>query len=245
MSKNFELLQRVAKSDYFCLPGDPAQLSQKPACPIPFRKDPTDAEIAKLVQRLFSPSDGDSSPKAVSFSGIARDDRSSWICAWAGEALAEQTDACVCIVDANLWSPQSHIHSAGANSIGLAEALASRAPIRKFARPLRPMNLWLMPAGLAKPGLYFPMKRCRERFNELREEFGYLLISAPSLDREMEATLIGQLADGVVLIVEANHSRRETVRRAKEQLECARVRLLGAVLDQRTFPIPEKLYRRL
>jgi Mrp family chromosome partitioning ATPase len=45
--------------------------------------------------------------------------------------------------------------------------------------------------------------------------------------------------------VEANHSRRDTVRHAKEQLEGAQVRLLGAVLDQRTFPIPEKLYRRL
>jgi Mrp family chromosome partitioning ATPase len=48
-----------------------------------------------------------------------------------------------------------------------------------------------------------------------------------------------------VLIVEANRSRRETVRRAKGQLETAHVRILGAVLDQRTFPIPEKLYRWL
>lgn len=245
MSKNFELLQRIAKNDYFCLPGDPTQLSQKPACPIPFKKDPPDAEIAKLVQRLFSQSCGDSSPRAVSFSGITRDDRSSWICARAGQALAEQTNSSVCIVDANLWSPQLHVHLASANPIGLAEALTSRGPIRKFARPLRPMNLWLMPAGLVKPGIYFPMERYRERFTELREEFGYVLISAPSIVRETEATLIGQLADGVVLIVEANHSRRETVRRAKEQLESAQVRLLGAVLDRRTFPIPEKLYRRL
>jgi Mrp family chromosome partitioning ATPase len=48
-----------------------------------------------------------------------------------------------------------------------------------------------------------------------------------------------------VLIVEANRTRRETVRRLKEQLEAAQVRILGAVLDQRTFPIPEKLYRKL
>jgi Mrp family chromosome partitioning ATPase len=47
------------------------------------------------------------------------------------------------------------------------------------------------------------------------------------------------------LVVEANHNRRDTVRRAKEQMESAQVRLLGAVLDQRTFPIPEGLYRRL
>ena len=85
----------------------------------------------------------------------------------------------------------------------------------------------------------------RQRFAELRESFDYVLVSAPPVNRETEATRIGQLSDGVVLIVEANHTRRETVRRAKERLESAQVRILGAVLDQRTFPIPEGLYRRL
>jgi Mrp family chromosome partitioning ATPase len=103
----------------------------------------------------------------------------------------------------------------------------------------------LIPAGLVKPGFYPPIERYRERFNELRQVFDYILISAPALQGEADATRIAQLTDGVVLIVEANRSRREAVRRAKEQLESAKVRLIGAVLDQRTFPIPEKLYRRL
>ena len=74
------------------------------------------------------------------------------------------------------------------------------------------------------------MERCRARFAELRDEFNYILISAPPLTRETEATLMGQLADGIVLIVEANQTRRESVRRAKERLESAQVQLLGAVL---------------
>ena len=88
-------------------------------------------------------------------------------------------------------------------------------------------------------------ERVRERFAELREAFDFILISAPAFSQETEATLLGQQADGVVLIVEAHHSRRETVRRIKEQLESSHVRLLGAVLDQRTLPIPECLYKRL
>ena len=111
--------------------------------------------------------------------------------------------------------------------------------------PLSCGNLWLISSGLVKPDRYTPMEHYRERFAEMRETFSYILVSAPALSREAEATFIGQLADGVVLIVEANQSRRETVRRAKEQLESAQVRLLGAVLDQRTFPIPDGLYRRL
>ena len=89
------------------------------------------------------------------------------------------------------------------------------------------------------------MSRYRVRFAELREEFDHILVSAPALARESEATLMGQLADGVVLIVRANQSRRDSIRQAKEQLEAAKVHVLGAVLDQRTFPIPERIYRWL
>jgi Mrp family chromosome partitioning ATPase len=245
MSKNFELLQRVTKEDFFKLSDVSVAAPQKAHPAIPFKKVPPDTEITKLVQRLFSQAGKSSGPKVVSFSGIARDDRSSWICARAGEALAEQSEASVCIVEANLWSPQLHVHLGAANQIGLAEALTTNGPIRNFAFLVGGKNLWLIPSGLVKPGSYPPMERFQERFAELREAFDYILLSAPALSRETEATLIAQLADGVVLIVEAHHSRRETVRRAKEQLESARVRLLGAVLDQRTFPIPEKLYRRL
>jgi Mrp family chromosome partitioning ATPase len=245
MSKNFELLRRVAKDDFFNLPVELAPVLVKAPPAIPFKKEPPDAEITKLVQRLFSQTEKGSSPKVVSFSGIARDDRSSWICAQAGEALAQQAGTSVCVVEANLTSPQLHVHLSAANSIGMVEALTTEGHVRDFAIPLRGESLWLIPSGVVTPGFQPSMDRYRERVAELREEFDYTLISAPALSRETEATVIGQLADGIVLIVEANHSRRETVRRVKEQLESAHVQLLGAVLDQRTFPIPQKLYRRL
>lgn len=245
MSKNFELLQRVAKDDFFNLPQEPAPPPKNAFTSIPPKRVPPDTEITKLVQRLFSPGAKDSAPKVVSFSGIERDDRSSWICARAGEALADLGDASVCIVDANFWSPQLHIHLAVSNQNGLGEALTTEGPIRKFAISLRGENCWLIPSGFVKPDFYPSRERVRDRFAELREAFDCILISAPALDCENEAAFLGQLADGVVLIVEANQSRRETVRRAKDQLEAQHVHLLGAVLDQRTFPIPENLYRRL
>ena len=260
MSKNFELLQRVAKNEYFSVPEEPVPVPPKaPALVsvkkepadleipklVPPKKEPPDPEITKLVQRLFLQAGKESGPKVVSFSGIARDDRSSWICARAGEILAEQADTSVCMVEANFWSPQLHIHSSAANRIGFAEALTTKGPIQNFAVQLGAQNLWLVPSGQVKPGFYPSMERFRDRFAELRELFDYILVSAPALSRETEATFMGQLADGVVLVVEANQNRRETVRRAKEQLESAKVQLIGAVLDQRTFPIPDKIYQRL
>jgi receptor protein-tyrosine kinase len=246
MSKNFELLQRMAKNNFSRMAGEIVSSPlNKPPAELPFKRHAPDVEIVKLVQRLFGSDSKGAGPRAVSFSGIERDDRSSWICARAGDVLADQVDGSVCVVETSLLSSRSHMHASPEIQQGLAEALVSKAPIRSFAVPVSGGNLWVIPAGMGRPGLHSSTDRYRERFAELREAFDYILISAPPLVRETEATFIGQLVDGVVLIVEANQTRRDTLRRSKEQLEGAQVRLLGAVLDQRTFPIPEKIYRRL
>jgi Mrp family chromosome partitioning ATPase len=245
MSKNFELLQRVAKDQFFSVPDEPVPPAQEAPEGAFLQQNPPDTEITKLVQRLFTQPSKGSGPKVVSFSGITRDDRSSWICARAGEALAARVGTSVCIVDTDLTSPQLHIHLSVENRVGLADALNTDDPIRSFAMPLYDDNFWLISAGLAKPGPRSPVERYRRRFTELREEFDYILLSAPALSRDTEATFVGQLSDGVVLIVEANQTRRESVRQAKELLETAHIQLLGGVLDQRTFPIPEFIYRKV
>jgi Mrp family chromosome partitioning ATPase len=148
-------------------------------------------------------------------------------------------------VDANFESPRLHDHFSVSNLNGLADALTTEGSIREFATPVSVGNLWVIPSGSVKRQLSGQVDRCRMRFAELREEFKYVLVSAPPLTREGEATLVGQLGDGIVLIVEANRTRRDAVRQAKARLEHAHVNVLGGVLDQRTFPIPEYLYRRL
>jgi polysaccharide biosynthesis transport protein len=242
MSKNFELLQEMAKEDLLT----PASVSlPRPKAMSPAPTGLANEEITKLVHRLFLNGGQTDTPRVVSFSGIARADRSSWICACAAESLASQADNSVCLVDANFWLPRLHTYFGADNRRGLADALFAEGLIRSFATPLSTRNLWLMPSGSAKGDLYTHVERCRARFAELREEFNYILISAPPLTRETEATLVGHVADGVVLIVEANQTRRESVRQAKERLKTSQIQLLGAVLDQRTFPIPEFLYRKL
>jgi Mrp family chromosome partitioning ATPase len=46
-------------------------------------------------------------------------------------------------------------------------------------------------------------------------------------------------------VVDSHSTRREPARIAKEGFEAARIPVLGAVLNKRTFPIPEPLYRKL
>jgi Mrp family chromosome partitioning ATPase len=87
--------------------------------------------------------------------------------------------------------------------------------------------------------------RMRLLLPELRREFDYVLIDAPPLRGGDDTLMLGRNAEGVVLVLRANSSRRETARKAVQDLEAAQIRVLGAVLNHRTFPVPESIYKKL
>lgn len=203
-------------------------------------------EAIKLVQRVFL-LPGSDAPRMVLFCGVGRGDGSSWVCLRASETLASQVKASVCVVDANLHAPFLHEYFRSNNSKGLAEAVLGSGPIRNYAQLLNGSNLWVITCGsrIADPHTLLTSDRLQPRLAELRAVFDYVLIDAPPVNLYADATLLGRLADGVVLVVQANSTHREVARKAKESLESAKLRVLGAVLNKRTFPIPESWYRKL
>jgi capsular exopolysaccharide synthesis family protein len=204
----------------------------------------TREERIKLVQRVFLLPGADA-PQVVVFSGVEAGDGSSSICAHVGETLASQVQGAVCVVDANLRTPSIHRYFRMDNIGGLTDAMAQSQPVRDFAQQLPGGRLWILTSGSqsSDPGGVLTSERFRSLLNELRAEFDFVVIDAPSVNLYADATVLGKLADGVVLVVQANSTRREAAKKAKESLASANVRLLGAVLNKRTFPIPQALYR--
>lgn len=62
---------------------------------------------------------------------------------------------------------------------------------------------------------------------------------------DSETAIMGRLKDGVALVIEAHRTRRVKAQKAKEILQAANLKVLGTVLSERTFPIPEAIYRNL
>jgi hypothetical protein len=79
----------------------------------------------------------------------------------------------------------------------------------------------------------------------LRWNFDYVLIDCPSLKVSADATMLAPLVDGVSAIVEAGRTRRDQIHRTRGVLEQAGGSFLGFVLNQRRYPVPDWLYRRL
>jgi len=180
----------------------------------------------------------------VIFAGVEHGSGCSWVCARAADMLASHVDGLVCLVEADLRSPSLHRHLEIETSVSIANEEFLSAPVRQTAsRPGGP-NLWLLACSAPRADAQ-TFERLRSRLPEMRKEFSYILIDAPPINAHVDATLLGGMADGLVMILGANDTRREAAARAKKTLHAAGVPLLGAVLNKRTFPIPEKLYRKL
>jgi succinoglycan biosynthesis transport protein ExoP len=203
-------------------------------------------ETLKLVQRLFLTRE-EVAPKAVLFAPIDISGGCSWLCSVAAKLLAKSVTGSVCLVEGNFRSSSLSESFGGDRDRGLVDSLELGGSIRLFARSIGPDNLWLLSAGARVQDSTFLLnsERLRDRFVELREEFDYLLINAPPLSDFADGMVLGRMVDGVVLVLEADVTRREVAVRVTEGLRNSRIPILGAVLNNRTFPIPAAVYKRL
>jgi hypothetical protein len=81
------------------------------------------------------------------------------------------------------------------------------------------------------------------RLGEIASQFDFAIVSCPPVS---PLTLkLGLACDGLVLVLTANTTRRLAAQQMKLRLEKAGVALLGTVLTERRFPVPEGLYRKL
>jgi Mrp family chromosome partitioning ATPase len=203
-------------------------------------------EVLRLVQRVFL-LQSQEPPHMVVFAGIDHGNGCSRLCVSVAETLAKNIRGSVCLVEANLRSPALPEMFGTTNHHGLTDSLLHDGPIRSFAKPVRGENLWLLSSGelAADSANLLNSERVQARFAELRKEFDFVLIDAPPLTPYSDAIGLGRVADGLVLVLEANSTRRDAAFQVAEDLRAANVRILGAVLNKRTYPIPDSLYRRV
>jgi Mrp family chromosome partitioning ATPase len=197
-------------------------------------------EILGLAQTLFL-AKGAERPHTVVFCGVDRENGSSDICFQLGRVLAEYSGEPVCLLDADTVS-SSLSKLAGIGGPGLAPTSA------RAAYPQIAQELWLADArmsGLAPDGVLGTAQQLKARILDLRRSFEFILIDAPAVTVRSDAAVLGQIADGVVMVIEAHSTRKAVALSTKRAFEGMNVRLFGTVLRNRTFPIPEALYRIL
>jgi hypothetical protein len=189
-------------------------------------------QIRGLVRKVFF-SGSERPVRQIVFSAVEPETDVRSICRRVGEVLAAETSGSVVV--ARGFSKILQDHANRENKDGCKR-------LRQIATQARE-NLWLLPA--TKDGNPATAASLNQHLSEIRREFEFSIVEGRSMGESIEALAMAQFADGIILVLSARHTRRATAHKIKEALEGSRARLMGTVLSDRLFPIPDAIYRRL
>ncbi len=189
-------------------------------------------QIHALVQQLFF-RHGSEPVRHVGFAAVEPSTETATLCLDVAKSMSEEGRYDVGLIDA---------HS---QSIPLQVQLQIPSPNHALTTwPIAP-HLWMVTreSWLPEPHGQRITDQNLSRLRELTSEYDYSILWCAPVS--WLTASIGQACDGLVLVLTANKTRRLVAAQIKIQLNEAQVPLLGTVLADRRFPVPQGLYRSL
>jgi capsular exopolysaccharide synthesis family protein len=150
-----------------------------------------------------------------------------------------ETGRRVLMVDADLRAPRLHglfrmDRKQGLSDIYNRDLPIDRVPLGEYVKDTNIPNLSLLSSGefeLQKLGEMFFSRRIRELFSRLRNEYDFVLVdTAPTLQFS-DARLLGQISDGLILIIRSGKSSRENVQLTVQRITEDGIPIVGTILN--------------
>jgi succinoglycan biosynthesis transport protein ExoP len=138
------------------------------------------------------------------------------------------------VVDADMRRPRMHEALGRSQEPGLSNVLVGEATLADATRATSVPNLTLLAAGHIPPNpvelLCSP--RYVELIAELKRRYDWVVIDAPPVMPVTDAAVVANNSSGVIFVVGAEMTPRQSAAAAVEQLRGANAKFIGAVLNR-------------
>jgi capsular exopolysaccharide synthesis family protein len=173
----------------------------------------------------------DTPPKVVVVTSPGPSDGKSTTCANLGVVLA-QAGKQTLIVDCDMRKPTMHNLFRLRNFAGLVDALVKDLDLSDMSHePLPGLKVVTTGPIPPNPAELLSSRRFTELLNQPREEFDYVLLDVPPVGIVSDPTIAATQGDGVLLVVNAQNTRKGSVREAMRSLEGVGANVLGTVMN--------------
>lgn len=198
------------------------------------------SEFEQLANALLNLNDG-TKGQVVTFASTVRGEGSSFVSYNVARHLSLMLDRKVAWVDANFRSPQKKLQGLGVDFRSLLTNPELFAELRTAG------NLVLVPNGdrPVKAVDLLSSDSYQALLELFQRNFYFTIIDAPPILESAETVHLASPVLGVVVVVESRRLKHEVVRHGLETLSSHKVRVLGTVLNKRTFDLPDFLYKKL
>jgi len=155
----------------------------------------------------------------------------STTCANLGVVLA-QADKKTLVLDCDLRRPVLHKVFGLRNLWGLVNVLAAERKLEEvWHEPLPGLKVVTVGPVPPNPAELLGSQRFAELLEAFREQFDYVLVDAPPVELVSDPAILATQGDGVLLVVDAQKTRKGAVRRSMRSLEAVGANVLGLVMN--------------
>lgn len=147
-------------------------------------------------------------------------------------AMAELPGIEVLVLDADLHHPGLEDYLALPRRQGLTEVLSGVLPLDQAIRQTSVPGVSIVGAGRlpSNPSELIGSDRMRALLNQLRQRYSYVLVDTPEATSISDASLLGAIADGILLVVRLGSTPRHQVEETHNALEALGGNVLGTCL---------------
>lgn len=143
-----------------------------------------------------------------------------------------QDEKRVLLIDCDLRKPSIHKKFRISNNIGLSDVILDNSKLDK-ALIKRNDYLDILPAGKVppNPSELLGSKALENLLDELGKKYDVIILDTPPVHAVTDAQILSTKVDGVILVVRAERTKKESVISAKASLDKVKANILGTVLN--------------
>jgi Mrp family chromosome partitioning ATPase len=189
----------------------------------------------------------DAPEKTILFMGLQGGEGVSTIVRDFARMAAARLDKTVLIMDAAHHNPSQHIYFNIKGGAGWKDIMVTGEPADKACHQSGSSNLFLapiLPQRSLTPNVY-DHPAATAFLGELRKKYDFILIDSSPAITSPESIAISRLTHGVVLVMEAERTRRQVVENVKNKIARNGGNVIGIVFNKRRYYIPGYIYNRL
>lgn len=139
----------------------------------------------------------------------------------------------VLFIDADMRKPTVHKTFGLTNEVGLSKVLSSNNSVLEMSRPSIVDNLSILTSGPKppNPSELLGSTRMNQVIEEVRHLYDVIIFDVPPVVTVTDAQIMASKADGTLLVVRENVTRKDALTKAKDLLEMVQAKVLGVVYN--------------
>lgn len=219
-------------------------IEERPAAKVTLRHD-AEQMFRELWASVFY-SGRTADKRVVVSSSVRREGASTIACGLALAGSHRAVGERVALVDFNLRAPSLHDTLGVKGQPGIAGIFSDGLDATDIAQHVND-GLDLYPAGRTNDRILPVLRsgKIGEFLDLLSENYDHVLVDVAPVCLYPDVRVLVSSLKEVLLVVKSGHTPRQAVALAKERLDTAGAKVIGLVLNQRSFSIPSFLYNRL